>query len=111
MLWKSMRGRVLPGLWRGPGAAADPRLGELAQPRVRRVVRAQQAPPRRCRRSTGAFAAGEDDLLARGGDLRIERAAHLALEGPQRRGRPAGVVEEDHVPELERVQDLVRAEA
>ena len=58
----------------------------------------------------GAVAAGEDDLLAGGRDLGVERPADVALQRPQRGGRALGVVEDDHVAELERVQDLVRAQ-
>src|SRR3712207_9423191 len=53
----------------------------------------------------------EEDGLAGGRELDVVRAGHLLAQRPQGSRRPPGLIGEDHVAELEGVQQLVVAQA
>ena len=81
------------------------------QARIERVVGLVDAPPGERRGRPGAGPAGEDDRLAGGGQLGVERPGHLLLDALQLGSGIGRVVEDHDVAELERVQDLVVAQA
>ena len=80
-----------------------------ARGRTGRSPAAAAATPRRDH-AVGPGTPGEDDLLAGGRHLGVERPADVVLEPLQRVGGSRAPVEEDHVAELQRVEDLVRVQ-